>query len=290
MRLRTLFVYLFALQFTLACADEVTPVPEPDSGMQDMAADQDLGMPDTGLDADEDTGEDADSGWVDADMGTEDMAPDLEPDMPADMDPLLDPLGTISGECGDIDMAEILSADDFVFVNTIDFEMDPYDPEDFDRLSLGGQKILTDGNAGGSSIFSELIAYEVLFRCEMAELLKTETEVTYTTQGKITDLLVQIDGYKLGVSVTRAVSFPRTSPYTVERAESLLTGKLGDILLSTANVAPADAWEKQILHVIADEQAHVTSLQTALMNIPEATRADTIVVISVSEGADDFIY
>lgn len=287
MRLRTLFVYLFAVQFTFACADEITPIPDP---MLDMAADQDLGIPDTGLDADEDAGEDVDTGTIDADMGAEDMAPDLEPDIPADMDPLLDPLGKISGECGDIDMTEILSSDDFVFVNTIDFEMDPYDPEDFERLSPGGQKILTDGNAGGSSIFSELIAYEVLFRCETADLLKTETEITYTGQGKITDLLVRIDGYKLGVSVTRAVSFPRTSPYTVERAESLLTGKLGDILLSTANVTPADAWEKQILHVIADEQAHVTSLQTALMNIPEATRADTIVVISVSEGADDFIY
>ncbi len=286
MRLRTLFVYLFALQFTLACADEITPIPEPDSGMLDMAPDQDLGMPDIGLDA----SEDADTGTIDADMGTEDMEPDLEPDLPTDMDPLLDPLGKISGECGDIDMAEIVSSDDFVFINTIDFEMDPYDPEDFERLSAGGQKILTDGNAGGSSIFSELIAYEVLFRCENAALLKTETEVTYTTQGKITDLLVQIDGYKLGVSVTRAVSFPRTTPYTVERAESLLSGKLADILVSSANVAPADAWQKQILHVIADEQAHVTSLQTALMNIPEATRADTIVVISVSEGADDFIY
>ncbi|MEZ4462188.1 MAG: hypothetical protein R3E66_21195 [bacterium] len=121
--------------------------------------------------------------------------------------------GVITGQCGEIDMTELLSSQPFLFVNTIDFQMDPYDDADLPRLTPGGQEIIADGNAGGSSIMSEVFAYEVLERCDMAALLKTETEIVYQTQGKITDLLVQLDGLKVGVSVTRAVSFPRDFPY-----------------------------------------------------------------------------
>ena len=68
--------------------------------------------------------------------------------------------------------------------------------------------------------------YEVLHRCEGADLLKTEMEVTYTDpSGKLTDLLVDIDGAKIGVSVTRAVGWPRDDPYTVESAQNILEQK-----------------------------------------------------------------
>jgi hypothetical protein len=150
--------------------------------------------------------------------------------------------------------------------------------------------VLTDGNAGGSSLESEIFAYEVLARCEGASLLKTETEVVYDTAGKITDLLVDIDGLKIGVSVTRAVAFPFESAYTVEQAETLLTGKLADILESSANVSAADAWTKQILHVIAYAEGHAASLETALANIDDAIVADTIVYVTITDGDDAFIY
>ena len=68
-------------------------------------------------------------------------------------------------------------------------------------------------------------------------LLKTETEIVYTDiSGKKTDLLVTIGGIKWGVSVTRAVGFPRDDPYTVERAGQLLEQKLSGVIASTANV------------------------------------------------------
>jgi len=275
-------VFLFVLSFGWSCGEDPSPDGPPDMSFVDMAEDlvfEDLSIEDMG----------ADFSQVDlGDVGSEDLGEDADPD--ADDMGGLEPLGVITGECGEIDMTEIESADPFVFVNTIDFEMDPYDPADFERLSPGAQKIITDGNAGGSSLYSEVFSYEVLFRCESAQLLKTETEITYTTMGKITDLLVDIDGYKLGVSVTRAVSFPRDQPYTVERASTLLEGKLADVLVSSANVAPEDAWTKQILHIIADEVDHVTSLRTAWEAIDAGVRADTIVVVSVSEGIDDFLY
>lgn len=285
-------VVILLAAFAFACGEDAAPPVTPD--VPDLAFDQ--GSSDLGPDASDMGTEEDSSPDLTSDAGPDmeaDQAPDMEAD--AEMDaapdmPEVDPLGVISGDCGEIDQMEIESVNPYFFVNTIDFEMDPYDDVDFERLSEGGQEIINDGNAGGSSIFSEVFSYEVLHRCEMAELLKTETEVVYTTQGKITDLLVEIDTHKVGVSVTRAVTFPRTEPYTMQRANDLLIDKLGDILESSANVAPEDAWTKQILHVIADEAGHATMLENAWMALDAGVKSDTIVVVTISEGNDDFVY
>ena len=117
-------------------------------------------------------------------------------------------------------------------------------------LSAGGQEIFDDGNAGGSSIYSEMFAFEMLFQCESAQLLKTETEILYDTSGPLTDMLVSFGGTKIGVSVTRAIKFPFDQPLSVAEATTRLEDKLADINTSSMNVNAADAWEKQILYVV----------------------------------------
>src|SRR5678815_651626 len=99
--------------------------------------------------------------------------------------------------------------------------------------------------------------------------------------GKITDLLVEIDGLKIGVSVTRAVAFPFDQPYPPEQAMALMQRKLSDILLSTANVAPEDAWTKQALHIIAYSDQHAAVIDSALQQIDPAVRADTVVIVTI---------
>ncbi len=198
--------------------------------------------------------------------------------------------GAIRGPCGVLDRA-LTSTAPALFVNHIDFGTDPYDAADYPRLSEGGREMIDDGNAGGSSLYSEVFSFELLHRCEGARLLKTETEILYDPpQGRITDVLVEIDGLKIGVSVTRAVAFPFDNPYPPERARTLMTEKLSGILESTAHVAPADAWRKQILYVIAYAEGHVAVLEAALAAIDPAVRADTVVMITVSDGDDRFIY
>ena len=100
----------------------------------------------------------------------------------------------------------------------------------------------------------------------------------------------ELDGLKVGVSVTRAYGFPPDDPYTVAQAEALLTDKLGDIPLSTANVAPEDQWIKQILHVIAYGPQHAEALRMVEGLVDPAVRGDTILWISVTNGDDAFIY
>ncbi len=201
------------------------------------------------------------------------------------------PLGEILGACGVLDAAVLADPGPAFFLNHIDFGDDPYDDADFCRLSEGGREVVTDENAGGSSRLSEAFSYEVLGRCEGAVLLKTENEVVYTDpMGKLTDLLVEIDARKVGVSVTRAVGFPRDDPFTVERAREQLADKLQGVLASSANVSDEDRWVKQILHVIAYGEMHADSLQEAWGQMDDETRADTIVIVTVSDGDDEWLY
>ena len=196
--------------------------------------------------------------------------------------------GALGGDCDVLD-DELEDPAPSLFESAIAFDR-LYEDADLDSLTAGGQEIIRDGNAGGSSLLSEVFAFELLARCERAPLLKTETEIVYDTAGTITDLLVSIDRQKIGVSVTRAVGFPFDDPYTVDQARDLLERKLADILESSANVSAEDRWEKQILAVLAFAPEHAASIEAALDAIDPAVKADTIVWVLVTDGADDFIY
>lgn len=193
----------------------------------------------------------------------------------------------VSGECGILDTELIDPSPHFldttILINTCD-----YVPE---YMSPGATEIWTDGNAGGSSIYSEIFAFEMASQCEDAILLKTENEILYIDpQGKMTDLLVEIDGVKIGVSVTRAFIYPLGTPLTLDRAEEILADKLGDVLISSANVSPEDQWQKQILVVETPTVEDKTQLIAAYAGLDPAVKADTICWVMATEGDDDFLY
>ncbi len=190
--------------------------------------------------------------------------------------------------CPIIATPEVLSPDPAIVADTLDFT--GYPVFDVSLLSPGGQVMYAAGNLNGSSLKSEVLAYEVLYRCDGAEFLKGEGEIVYDIDGKKTDLLVNIDGHKVGVSVVRAESFPKGSPYPVAQAYDVLFGKLDDIHYSTMNVSAQDAWDKQILAIMAQTPEHALAIEEAYTMMDAATKADTIVVITVTEGDDDFIY
>lgn len=197
-------------------------------------------------------------------------------------------LGELSGECGLLDATELRSASPFTLENAIDFDRLGFD---YDLLTPDGQAVFDAGNLGGSSLHSEVIAFEVLARCEGASLVATEGEIVYEDDmGTKTDLLVDIDGLMVGVSVTRAVGFPLDDPYPLDQATALLEDKLGDVLASTANVAPEHAWVKQVLHVVAYADMHAARIFEAYAALGPELTADTLVVVTVTHGDDDFIY
>ena len=114
------------------------------------------------------------------------------------------------------------------------------------RWSPDSQRMLSLPNAGGSSLISEALAFELLARAFGASLSKTELELDYSAGSKMTDFAIDVfGGYPLGVSVTRAykwhgvgtwgklsvassIAAPRFEPAGLEPAEArrLLTKKL----------------------------------------------------------------
>jgi len=227
---------------------------------------------------------------------------DAAPDAPSSVDAAADaapdsstgvPLagfGDLGGMCGVLADAELTGPSPLAIHATLTFARRYNDPADRTLLTVGGARMMATPNAGGSSGMSEAFAYEQLARCELAPLLKTETEIRYDTTGKITDLMVEIDGHKIGVSVTRAVAFPFGQPYTVSAPQTLLTRKLEDIQASTANVSTADRWEKQALAYMSWDDQSTSSLDAAWAMIDPSIKGDTILIITTTHGDDQFLY
>lgn len=199
-------------------------------------------------------------------------------------------LGTLRGMCGTLramlrSPAPSLLRDDLTFMA----------PERYAReaLSPGGQRLFDTANAGGSSNESEVFSYEVLHFCDGASLRATETEIHYAPPddsgaNSITDLLVEIGGERVGVSVTRAY---RPPPMTLTDADvmELLVRKLVGVNRSSMRVLPADRWVKQILHVFAVDDAAAARIDRVWRTLDPAVRADTIVLVTVTHGGG-FIY
>lgn len=217
-------------------------------------------------------------------------APAVTPDAAVDSGEAAAGFGDLSGMCGVLGQADLTGPTPELFRATFTFARRYNDPADRPLLTPGGQHLAATPNAGGSSGLSEIFAYEELARCEHADFLKSETEISYQTTGKITDLEVMMGSEKIGVSVTRAQTYPLGMTYTLSTAQALLNKKLGDIKLSSANVSPADKWTKQILAVLAWDSQAADTIQQAWMGLTADVKADTIVVVTSTDGDDTFIY
>lgn len=233
----------------------------------------------------EDAGSLFDAGFVDAgaaDASVLDGGVDAGPMVP------LPGFGAVTGACGPLSLMDLTSPSPATFDTRIDFGMNPFDAG---LLSDGGYRLFNTPNAGGSSVASETFAYEVLHRCELAELFATETQVTYTpVTSKKTDLVVTLEGQVVGVSVARAFKFPPGSPLLVSDARNLLNGKFSDIQVSSRNVDPPWRWRKQILHVLAYDDVARQAVLDAAAQIDAGVRGDTILYLTTTDGNDAFIY
>ena len=157
----------------------------------------------------------------------------------------------------------------------------------FSRMSLssGALRMNSLPNAGGSSVKSEVLSYEILQKCFGAELDQTEMEVRYFPEGgPITDYTCKMFGKKLGVSVTRAMKY--CGDFTVEDATRLLVKKLNGVVSSTKNTL--EGWEKQILHVWTTSFATAMIVTEAYFHLKnEELRSNTVVLVTVASNTKE---
>ena len=155
------------------------------------------------------------------------------------------------------------------------------------NLSDGGLKILREPNAGGNSLFSEVLSFEVMNRFFGAKLDKTEMEIQYyPTNSKKVDYSVSINGEKVGVSVTRAFHYVNDALFTERDAHRLLTKKLDGLNIATSNVSKEDRWTKQILHIWVKSLSVAQTLYEQYLQLPDEVRQNTVVLVTMSSQYD----
>eukprot|EP01105_Mastigella_eilhardi_P014506 TRINITY_DN3306_c0_g2_i1.p2 TRINITY_DN3306_c0_g2~~TRINITY_DN3306_c0_g2_i1.p2 ORF type:complete len:242 (-),score=70.47 TRINITY_DN3306_c0_g2_i1:53-778(-) len=165
------------------------------------------------------------------------------------------------------------------------FENYASSPESF-HLSAAGRHMLNTPNAGGNSIWSEVISYEIFATAFRAKLLHTETEIEYAMDGKITDYSMMIDDRNIGVSVTRLIDF-RDLDYakynpalTATEVRRLLHKKMYGVIASSKLVLKRHRWEKQILHVLTTSRSAAREVFAQYWQLPQPLLANTVVVVT----------
>jgi hypothetical protein len=193
---------------------------------------------------------------------------------------------SVTGNCGVLD-SELTDAQSHLFTTEGSVAHCEFIPG---ALTPGGREILADSD-GGSATYSEVIAYELLAQCESALLLKTDSAIGYLDAGgKRAAALLSISGVRIGLSVKRAVGYPYIDPLTLANAQLLLDRALQDVIYSSANVGPEDAWAKQILVLETPSAGSRDILITAYSLASEELKSSTIVWIVVTFGDCGFIY
>ncbi|KAJ5071756.1 hypothetical protein M0811_09916 [Anaeramoeba ignava] len=151
-------------------------------------------------------------------------------------------------------------------------------------LSDGALRMKNTPNAGGTSVISEYMSFEVLKLAFDAKLLSTETEIRYYPEGKITDYVASINKVNIGVSVTRAMKFPIDRDFDENDAKRLLEKKLYGVICSTRN-AQFPKFKRQILHIWSvNKKATDVLLSVYNNNISNDLKSNTIVIITTADG------
>jgi hypothetical protein len=153
----------------------------------------------------------------------------------------------------------------------------------------GARRIWTLPNAGGNSVNSEVLSFEVLQTMFNAELVATEMELEYWPMGsKITDYSVRIAGEVFGVSVTRAMKF--NGIFNEQDAERLLMKKLYGVVESTKAVLERFQWDKQILHIWAEHDYIYDILERVYSMMPTELQSNTLVLVTVCPENQQWIF
>lgn len=198
-------------------------------------------------------------------------------------------LGTISGECPAFVTADYTSKGGKIARNSIALSGSAFDEN---KLTAGGKSLLAAGGGGTPSpaLASEIYSFEILHACEKVELKKTPDQIKYADpNGTQTDMIVDASGTAMAVNTTRAYT-PDGVGFDKAAASALLKKQLLNVANSTANVASSDKWANAFLHVIAVSPEHADAVEAAYAELPAGDKRDTLVVVTVTEGTDTFLY
>ena len=133
---------------------------------------------------------------------------------------------------------------DYIFI-------DKYNPASLEKMKMQRDALrsLTAVNAGGKSVLSEMLSMQYFSQVYSAESILLEKEVEYWVESKMVDYVCSVKGVRVGVSVTRAMSYPTPDKFNMEYARELLNKKLYGLIVSRNAVTAKHTFFKSVLHV-----------------------------------------
>lgn len=167
----------------------------------------------------------------------------------------------------------------------------PHTP--YEKFTLGkcALRVLGNINAGGNSIVSEALSAELFTRVFNANNIRTEMEVEYIFYNwKIADYTIRMYDKNVGVSVTRAFTYPNDDLFSIEFADKLLRKKITGLILARGNTDERDGYLTSILHIYCRSERVKNILKRAYNNLPENIKDNIIILCTITEGECDFIY
>ena len=158
--------------------------------------------------------------------------------------------------------------------------------------TVGGKRIISTENAGGTSELSEAYSYELLCKQFNAQLLKTEMEVEYNVvNSKKIDYTCNINDIKIGVSVTRA--YKPFGEFDENDALELMVKKLKS-LIKCYDTMSVDEWDINLLHIWCQNSSHVNQLHNIYIYLkyykPELLRNTIVYVTCTNNGEWGWLY
>lgn len=139
---------------------------------------------------------------------------------------------------------------------------------------------MTISNAGGSSNISEALSMQYMHWRYGATDFIPEMEAVYWIEYKIADYIItNLNGENVGVSVTRAVSYPFDADYSLERARDLVGKKLYGLIVARECITEEQSFHKSILHVWCISMEAATNIQTAFEEIKDNETYEDVVLI-----------
>lgn len=154
-------------------------------------------------------------------------------------------------------------------------------------LGQDATRVRTESNAGGTSTISECLSVEYFVRRFQARDIVTEMEVEYCSfNWKKVDYICTLYGQRVGISVTRAMSFPDPKDFSAQMAYRLLHKKLFGLVVARHGVSKRHSFSQCILHVWCETQQTADLMQREYDAVSrELDIADDVVmVLTVADG------
>lgn len=159
-------------------------------------------------------------------------------------------------------------------------------------LCKSAKRSLSIENAGGNSQYSEALSIQYFRERFRAKNFILEMEIKYWIDYKMCDFICEIKGNRVGVSVSRAMGFPKSSDFTPEIAYNLLNKKLHGLVIASRGICEKQEFHISVLHIFCQDQQVANIVYNMYPKILFEDDSDTIkdVIMILTVCEQNYIY